>query len=61
MPVAQGGKSAVCLGEPIGSPDSRAELAWRFLEYCGKNDYEISISTTCPRKTSRSIWTWDSA
>ncbi len=38
MPVAQGGKSAVCLGEPVGSPGERAELAWRFLEYCGKND-----------------------
>lgn len=38
MPIAVGGKSGICLGEPIGSPEDRAELAWRFLKYCNKND-----------------------
>ncbi|MHB8173314.1 MAG: phosphatidylglycerol lysyltransferase domain-containing protein, partial [Nitrospirota bacterium] len=36
LPVAQGVKMNIALGEPVGPPDARAELAWRFLEYCNR-------------------------
>jgi phosphatidylglycerol lysyltransferase len=37
MAIARGGRSGICLGEPIGPPEARAELAWHFLEYCVRN------------------------
>ncbi len=32
LPVAQGERVNICLGEPVGPPSARTELAWRFIE-----------------------------
>ena len=41
------GRSFVALGDPVGNPESRAGLVWRFRELCDQNDalpvfYEVS-------------------
>ena len=33
LPVVQGKRVNICLGEPAGPPPARTELAWRFMEY----------------------------
>ncbi len=45
LPVAQGERVNICLGEPVGPPSARTELAWRFMEYTNRETrpafYEI--------------------
>ncbi len=38
MPVALGGTTGICLGEPIGSPSSPGGACLAFPEYCVKNN-----------------------
>jgi len=35
---AVSGRSCVALGDPVGPPDSHAELVWRFRELCDRSD-----------------------
>ena len=46
LPVARGEKFNICLGEPVGPPSVRAELAWRFMEYKDRKTRPIFYDAT---------------
>ncbi len=46
MPVARGERFDICIGDPVGPPSVRAELAWRFVEYRSRRTRPVFYDTT---------------